>query len=237
MKGYTKLALGLLLISFNVVSFAETTEERLDRLERAFEARQNSQASMLQQLTVLQRELGELRGITEEHAEQLVQILERQRDLYQEIERRLSEDRREPSDVTQRENEFKTPVLDERSAYERGLKLVLEERKYDEAIPEFQRFIRQNPESSYLGNAHYWLGQLFYAQEDYQNAKTHFTNVVQDFPDSSKRADCLLKLGMIALAESNKTKAEAFFNQVQQEYKGSTEAGMAQRQLKELNTR
>lgn len=214
----------------------ESVEERVDRLERAFDARQAGQVNLLQQLNLLQREVGELRGITENHAHQIEQILDRQRDLYQEIERRLS-DSRSGSVSSEPIASTSTPssaIKDEETGYDRAIRLVLEERRYDLAIPEFKAFIANNPTSTYLGNAHYWLGQLFYVQENFSDAKNHFNKVVNDYKDSSKRGDCILKLGMIDVAENNKASARRHFEQVKSEYPNSTEANMAIRELEKL---
>lgn len=214
----------------------ESVEDRIERLERAFEARQEGQSRMLQQLQQLQSEISELRGITEDHANQLTQILERQRDLYQEIDRRISEVRVSGGAV---ESAVGTALssagLDQGEAYDRAIRLVLEDRRYDLAIPEFQSFIANNPDSPYLSNAHYWLGQLHFAQQNYADAKVNFRKVVDEFPDSTKRADCMLKLGIIEAAEGNSSAARRLFEQVKREYPNSTEAGMAERQLESLS--
>ncbi|MCO4321974.1 tol-pal system protein YbgF [Aliidiomarina quisquiliarum] len=220
-----------------IVHSQESVEERVDRLERAFDARQAGQVNLLQQLNLLQREVGELRGITENHAHQLEQILERQRDLYQEIERRLSDSRggSVSNEVIASTSAPVATLKTEETGYDRAIRLVLEERRYDLAIPEFQAFIANNPTSTYLGNAHYWLGQLFYVQENFSDAKSHFNKVVSDHKDSSKRGDCILKLGMIDVAEGNKASARRYFEQVKSEYPNTTEANMAIRELEKLS--
>ncbi|MCC5854296.1 MAG: tol-pal system protein YbgF [Idiomarina sp.] len=216
----------------------ESVDERISRLERAFEARQQGQAQILQQLSALQRELSELRGITEEHAHQLEQILERQRDLYQEIDRRIGEVRSGSGTTSTPSAPTGGPTVSgptgESTAYDRAIRLVLEERRYDRAIPEFESFIANHPDSPYLSNAHYWLGQLYFVQSDFSEARTHFTKVINDFADSNKRADCMLKLGMIEKAEGNTRRARDLFQRVRSEYPNSTEAGMAQRELESL---
>ena len=65
-------------------------EERLNQLERVMDARNAAQMALLDQMSQLQDEVAELRGKTEEHAYQLEQILLRQREIYQEIDRRLA---------------------------------------------------------------------------------------------------------------------------------------------------
>ena len=220
-------------------------ESRLERLERLFESRGEQQSRMSQQLNQLQREVSELRGITEEHAHQLSEVLERQRDLYQEIERRMSEVRGGNSAGTT-SSSVTVPTqddipaasysdnVDENQAYDRAIAMVLEERRYDDAIPEFRNFIQSFPNSSYLGNAHYWLGQLLYARNDYAEAIPHFTEVVESYPDSNKRADCMLKLGIIAQNQDDNSNARQHFQQVINEYPNSTEAGLARTRLNNL---
>ncbi|RUO32906.1 tol-pal system protein YbgF [Aliidiomarina sanyensis] len=221
----------------------ESTSQRLDRLERLIESRTQGQLSVLEQLNQLQREVSELRGITDEHAFQLDQMLQRQRDIYQEIDR-LSQQMRSGGTSSTGSSNATTSVptidiaysddLSENEAYDRAVRLVLEDRRYDQAIPEFQAFLQNYPNSTYVSNAHYWLGQLYYVRQDYDNARTHFRTVVDNFRESSKRADAILKLGMIAVARGDRSQARQRFEQVRSEYSGSTEANMAARQLESL---
>lgn len=225
----------------------DSLEDRVDRLERILESRGESQIRMSEQLRNLQREVSELRGVTEVHANQLEQVLERQRDLYQEIDRRVSElssnsnssSSSTPAVVQNNDNEnlqvAYSDNLSENEAYDRAIALVLEEREYDRAIPEFRSFIEAFPDSTYLGNAHYWLGQLLYARNDHEQAREHFTEVVENHSDSSKRADCLLKLGIIAQDEGDTSTASDRFEQVVDEYPDSTEANMARQRLDDLD--
>jgi tol-pal system protein YbgF len=68
---------------------AGSVEERLGALERVVEARASAQLQMQQQLQNLLDEVSELRGTTEMHNHRLEEILQQQRDIYQEIDRRL----------------------------------------------------------------------------------------------------------------------------------------------------
>lgn len=223
-------------------------ESRVARLERLLEARGEQSARLSQQLSHLQAEVSELRGISEGHAHQLAEVLERQRDLYQEIDRRMGEARSagtgsEPVSVPTRNEgassggitaDTYSSNLSENEAYDRAIALVLEERRYDDAIPEFRQFIETYPNSGYLGNAHYWLGQLLYSRNDYADAQRHFREVVDNYPDSSKRADCLLKLGIISQSNNNLDDARQRYRQVVDEYPNSTEAGLARTRLNNL---
>ena len=91
-----------------------------------------------------------------------------------------------------------------------------------------------NPDSPYLSNAHYWLGQLYLVEENYVEAEQNFLTVVDTYPDSTKRADCIYKLGLIKLATGDEAQAVSYFERVQSEYPDSTEAGLASQQLESL---
>ncbi|RZQ56351.1 tol-pal system protein YbgF [Pseudidiomarina tainanensis] len=217
-------------------------EERLNQLERVMDARNAAQMALLDQMSQLQDEVADLRGKTEEHAYQIEQILQRQREIYQEIDRRLTA---QPAAQTQQAPVNTTAVdtassatysadLSENEAYEQAIQLVLRDKRYDAAVPAFESFIQNYPNSTYVPNAHYWLGQLLFAESKYDQAKGHFSTVVTDFPDSNKRGDCILKLGIIAQQQNNTTKARELYNQVISEYANSTEAGLARKRLDNL---
>ena len=45
--------------------------------------------------------------------------------------------------------------------------MVLKEKQYDKAIPEFRSFNQKFPQSSHMQpNAHYWLGQLLFNKNE-----------------------------------------------------------------------
>lgn len=238
------IILGLTVITFTLglgsttVLAQESVQSRLDRLERSFQARQEGQASLLEAVTRLQHEVSELRGMVEEHSYQLEQILDRQRDLYQELERRSFQPGAQGEGASSEHisSSSTEPVgqVSQESGYDRAIRLVLEERRYEEAIVEFQAFNEANPDSPYLSNSYYWLGQLFYAQNDFDAAVKHFNRVAKEYYDSSKRPDSLLKLGMIALKRELPSEAKAFFEQVIEEYPQSSEANLARKELGSL---
>ena len=211
-------------------------EERLNQLERVMDARNVAQMALLEQMNTLQSEVAELRGRSEEHAYQLEQILQRQREIYQELDRRLA-----AAPVANNEQVAGVDAgvamsanLSENEAYDRAIKLVLEEKRYADAIPAFQQFLERFPQSSYAANAHYWLGQLLFADGKLEPAKQQFTTVVDNYPDSNKRADCLLKLGRIAQQQQQPQAARSYFQRVIDSYASSTEADLARKQLAEM---
>ncbi len=217
-----------------------TVEQRLTALERIVEARSEAQLHMAQQLQQLLDEVSELRGVTETHAYQLDEILQRQRDLYQEIDRRVSAVQAAPQPNTGPAIPDTTPVtsyssdVSENDAYDKAVNMVLKDRRYDAAIPEFENFIRNYPDSDYAPNAHYWLGQLLFNNNELARAKTQFERVVNNFPQSNKVADALLKLGQVAERENNKDAALRFYRQLVDKHGSATSAKLAQDRINAL---
>ena len=125
--------------------------------------------------------------------------------------------------------------MSENDAYDKAVNMVLKDRRYDAAIPEFESFIRNYPQSSYAPNAHYWLGQLLFNNNELAKAKTQFERVVNNFAQSNKVADALLKLGQIAERENDKNSALRYYRQLVEKHGSATSARLAQERLNVLN--
>lgn len=217
--------------------------EQLTSLENKLDARNRAQVNVQRQLDELQNEVDELRGVTELHTHQLSQVLERQRELYQELDRRVSEALKPantiPSTLAAPAGNADSSVnyssdLTENEAYDRAVNLVLKDKKYEQAIPQFRAFNSKYPNSSYAANAHYWLGQLLFNKGDMNEAKVEFGVVVSQFKDSTKRSDAMLKLGMVEQKLNNNSRAVALYRQLIEEYPSSSAAQLAQPRLSGL---
>lgn len=216
-------------------------EQRVAKLERQINLDNKNQIMIRQQLSELQNEVDELRGVTELHSHKLNQILERQRDLYQELDKRVSaaiQPSTPPAVIAAPESN--APVINyssdltENEAYDRAVNMVLKDKRYDEAIPEFEAFNKKYPNSSYAPNAHYWLGQLLFNKGELARAKQEFAIVVNQHEGSSKRSDALLKLGMVAQKENDNTRASVLYRQLLSEYPNSSAAQLAKPRLESL---
>lgn len=215
-----------------------SNDDRIAKLERIIKAKQQVEFDLQRRMDSLQNEVLDLRGITEQQNYQMNQMLQRQRQLYEEIAN-LTAKSSTPAAPTATQVDPTTvaaasSTLGETGSYEAAVNLVLKERKYDDAIPAFRDFITQYPDSSYAANANYWLGQLLYNKGDNTAAKQAFSTVVSKFTDSNKRGDSLVKLGMIAEKENDSAGARALYNKVLKEYADSASARLAQQQLSAL---
>ncbi|MGP7733120.1 tol-pal system protein YbgF [Oceanimonas smirnovii] len=216
-----------------------SVNERLAELERGFSARSQAQIEQQRQLNAMQQELSELRGLLEEQSYRLEQVIERQRNILAAQQEAAAAPAPTPAPVaasqagnTQNASDTNEAAAgDEQAAYDKAVNLVLQDKDYNAAIPAFARFITQYPESSYVPNAHYWLGQLLYAQKRYDQSKAQFARVAEAYPKSNKRADSLLKLGLIAREQKDDAGARQYFQQVLSEYGSSSAARLAQENL------
>jgi len=224
------------LNSSNVSSSDQAKE--IKSLTLKLEARNRAQVNLQRQVDELQTEVNNLRGVTELHTHQLSQVLERQRELYQELDRRVSEALKttpEAATAYQQPNSDNqvnySSDLTENEAYDRAVNMVLKDKLYEKAIPEFRKFNQKFPQSSYAANAHYWLGQLLFNKGELTEAETEFNIVVNQFKDSLKRTDALLKLAMVAQKQNKKTEAITLYRQLIKEYPSSTAAKLAKPRL------
>ncbi len=218
-------------------SSAPASSSSIERLERLIQSRNQIQLQLQQQLDGLSEELSEMRGTVERNSYELEQMLERQRQLYIEIDTLRTA---KPVPVTTPTDTADTSSsgayatdTNENEAYQNAVDLILKKKDYAGATKAFQDFVAAYPDSVYNSNAHYWLGQLYFAQKNDIEAAKSFTKVVS-YSDSNKRADALLKLGELAKRNNNKVAATKYYQKVLKEYPDSTTAKTADKQLKSL---
>jgi tol-pal system protein YbgF len=224
-------------------------EQRIAVLERIVKSRTEMQHRLQTQLDNMQMEVDQLRGAVEVNTNELQKVLERQRELYLEIDKRVEALKQggslqgsatpsagvdtpmtgSPSTATPQSSQ-----AGEDEAYESAVNLILKSREYDKAIPAFQSFIERFPSSSYAPNAHYWLGQLLFNKQNWSEASEQFNIVANRFSDSAKRPDALLKLGVIAERTGDAASARQLLQQVITEYPNSSAKRLAESRLNNL---
>ncbi|HAS24689.1 tol-pal system protein YbgF [Vibrio splendidus] len=215
-----------------------SNESDIERLERLLQNRNLVQLQMQQQIDDMALEISELRGELERNSYDMKQMLERQRELFIELDRVRGEVKAAgTATVTVAASEgskdasgtFSTDV-DEQTAYQNAVDMILKQRDYTGAIAAFQKFQKDFPDSTFTPNSHYWLGQLYFAKKQDKEAVKSFAAVVS-YKDSNKRADALVKLGDIAARNNNATQAKKYYQQVVTEYPNSASAKVAKTHL------
>ncbi|PTO73500.1 tol-pal system protein YbgF [Vibrio splendidus] len=215
-----------------------SNESDIERLERLLQNRNLVQLQMQQQIDDMALEISELRGELERNSYDMKQMLERQRELFIELDRVRSEVKAAGTATVavaasegskDASGTFSTDV-DEQTAYQNAVDMILKQRDYTGAIAAFQKFQKDFPDSTFTPNSHYWLGQLYFAKKQDKEAVKSFAAVVS-YKDSNKRADALVKLGDIAARNNNAAQAKKYYQQVVTEYPNSASAKVAKTHL------
>ncbi len=242
---FKKTALISVLSLFSAFGFsAQSIEERLQRLEQMAESRGQLQADIMFQLNALQQELQQLRGKVEEHEYQLKQLQDRQRDLYRDIERRLSQLQGGAVSSSGSSNTSSTVssstssttssagAQDIHGEYQNIFAMV-RDKQYDQAVTAYKQFLKTYPNSQYEANVHYWLGQIYYIRQQLDLALAEYRIVTTRHADSSRAPDALFKQGKVLVQQNKLDEAKAIFNQVIEKYDGTVEQ-LARTELQKL---
>ncbi|PMH46189.1 tol-pal system protein YbgF [Vibrio sp. 10N.286.49.B3] len=220
----------------NSATASASSETEVQRLERLLLNRNRVQLEMQQQLSDMSLEISTLRGELERNSYDMKQMLDRQRELFIELDRIRNEVKNSQvapvvvdKDESALTGTFSTNA-DEQTAYQNAVDLILKQRDYTGAIAAFQQFQQDFPDSTFTPNSHYWLGQLYFAKKQDKDAVKSFAAVVA-YSDSNKRADALVKLGDISARNNNAAQAKKYYQQVISEYPGSASAKIASTHL------
>ncbi len=233
-------------------------EERLSRIERRLD--NDAMVEVMRRLDYLQQEMQRLVGNTELVNHEIEGIKKRQRELYLDIDRRLTQMDQKIASGTGATQTPTSPAINapsnamppstgsasptvaapgvspaadnaiNRDAYERAFNL-LKEGRYELSIAAFKAFIETYPTASYADNAQYWLGEANYAKQNYKIALAEFNKVLDNYPQSTKIPDAMLKIGYCYAELGNSKQAEVVLNNILTRYPDSTAARLATKRL------
>jgi tol-pal system protein YbgF len=96
--------------------------------------------------------------------------------------------------------------------------------RYAEATSGFSTFLKTYPDSDFAGNARYWLGECYYAQQQYPQAVAAFQQVVERTPQGAKAPDALLKMAAALKQMGQNDRAEQALQALRQRYPDSAAA-------------
>ncbi|VAW83256.1 hypothetical protein MNBD_GAMMA16-390 [hydrothermal vent metagenome] len=219
-------------------SSASSLENRVKRLERMVDNK--ALVAMLRRLNEVQQENETLRSELEELTYLIDGLKSRQRDIYNDIDRRMQqlEDGRtspvaKPPNGGDSSDTTKSREADARRAYEQAFS-VLRKKQYDDAILQFKNLVAQFPQSSYADNALYWQGEANRVTRRFAQAVNEFEALIKAYPKSAKVADAYFKLGVSHYQLGHFKEAKKAFKVVQTKYPSSSSARLAEEQLKKL---
>lgn len=198
------------------------------------QANSGAAAQLMQKMNQIQREIASLREQVEQQRFILDTALKSQRDRYLDIDQRLASqdaqikklealflaigaDASLLSNLTQNPATTDAPVKkapttssvkpkNDAEAYAIASKLR-SDRNFSEAAVKFNQFIKDYPNSRYVSNAYYWLGEIYMLENKTKDAERMFSIVANKYADSNKALDSWYKLGLVQARYGNMTKA------------------------------
>ena len=225
----------------------DPVEARLDEMDRRLAALERILASgSLIDLTVqvdeLQRQTAEMRGRTETLEHESGGTLDRQRDLYVDLDDRIRDLERNmqarPAAVANGNvvipGQLPVPNGNDRENYEAAFEL-LKEQQYEAAGVAFHQFLSSFPNSQLADNAQYWLAEAYYVTDRFEEALIQFQIVLSGYPRSRKLPDALLKIGYSNYELGRWNDARAALMKVREDHAESTAARLADQRIKRMD--
>lgn len=213
-----------------------STADRIAALERIVEARANAQVAMQQQVSALLDEVSELRGITEMHSYKLEEILQQQRNIYQEIDRRMGTGAASGS-TSATPTQPSTPATPaEQAPVGNPAALVNgdEPQTAGTTAGSGDTVASSSPSES---DAYESAVNLVLKDRAYDAAIPAFENFVRTYPDSSYAPNSYYWLGQLFFTKNELLKAKAQFERVVAQYPQSAKAADSLSKLGQLSER
>ncbi|MBD3336747.1 MAG: tol-pal system protein YbgF, partial [Candidatus Eisenbacteria bacterium] len=138
-----------------------------------------------------------------------------------------------PSRDAAAEEEAETVPADARQLYNAAYRDVTEG-NYQLALMELREFLDRFGETPLADNAQYWIGEIYYAQQQYPQAVEEFLKVVNDYPEADKVPAAYLKTAFSFRAQDDLPTARRYLQFLIDRYPDTGEADLAREALREL---
>lgn len=114
-----------------------------------------------------------------------------------------------------------------RTAYQQ-----VKDRKFEQAKVSLVAFIDGYPDSRYVPNAHFWLGELFYLESELEKSRDAFLALVTGYASHRKAPDAKFKLGKIYHQLGDNDRARVMLESVITDHADSKAVNPAREYLK-----
>jgi len=129
------------------------------------------------------------------------------------------------------EKNVQEPVSPEKARYEHAL-AVYKAGKLEEAITNFNDFIKIFPKSDLADNAQFWIGECYMALKQYEQAILAYQQVIKRYPKGNKVPNAMLRQALAFQAINDTTSAKLLLKRIIKNYPGSNEASIAKTKIK-----
>ena len=112
---------------------------------------------------------------------------------------------------------------------------LLDNSRYSEAAENLRLLILSYPEGSYVGDAYFWLGEIYLVQEMFEDSFEILESFITKFDDHPRVPDALYKLALALLSLEKKNEALLYFQDVISNYPNSGASLLAEQDLIKLS--
>jgi tol-pal system protein YbgF len=182
-------------------------------------------------------------GRIEELQNENEQLKRQQRDLYADLEKRLSASggtvaagsAGAAGATTEPATTKSAAATDngEQAQYTRAME-ALKARNYAAATEGFRSLAATYPEGELADNTQYWLGETYYVTQEYDHAAAAFQRVLSSWPNSRKVPDAMLKLGYTQVEQKKLAAGRTTLQQVVDKFPDTDAAKLAADRLAKL---
>lgn len=232
-------------------------EERLTRLEDQLNIN-GLQGDTLHQVSALQQEVQELRGMLEQQDHEIKRLERALNDSGNDLLKSKSQkvSLKETKEVKESKKNSITMIPIEKTAnpelnpekqttetaLHEAAQAYLKEKNWIEAEKKYQEYLSLYPNGQFAANTHYSLGEIYWTQ--WHREKTDalmlekalhaYSDVTNGFSGHAKARDAMLKLGMIEVEKGNWQSAAEQFKKVMARYPNSPAAKIAELRIQKL---
>ena len=205
---------------FEVRAQTQKIEGRLTQVE----AGSKQSLELLNQIEKLREDFAALQGKIEVLQFNQEESVRRQKDLYVDLDARLRAIEQAKVEQAGARQAAEQKQLDEAVA-------LVKSGKHKEGVAALTRFARENPQSSKLPEANYWLGVGHSALKDYKAASAAFGEVTGKAADNPRAPDALLGLATVAAAQKDTQASRKHLVTIIEKYPQSEAAVTARKAL------
>lgn len=108
-----------------------------------------------------------------------------------------------------------SPIIDELRF--RQAEVKYQSGRIDEAVSDFQQFLRSSGNAALRAEAVYYLGVVSADRQQFEPAERYLTQLVNEYPRSNRRNDALQRLGNLYLEQNQYSEALRYFQLLERE--------------------
>lgn len=215
----------------------QQVEARVQKLENQAKQQTQSVLDLQGQIEVLNGQLRNLRGQNEETAHGLQDAEKREKDFYVDLDTRLRHFESietaaaaapKPADAPDGVATDSDDPAAQNHAIEAAYRLV-KAGSYADAVKSLQGFLQKYPDSVYVPDATFWLGNAQFTLKDYKAALLTYRSLLKAEPNSAKAPDVLFNIALCQQELKSSGQARATLKQLIAKYPDSTAAAKAKK--------